>query len=107
MPTSRLCRPLAQNGLWRRRSLRRSRHNPIDLTAYGLLLRPSPYEGAARFRSDLALSHRFTSRQQRNRQPLSPVRNVPARSDYADVIAAVSATKARSPTLVGIIWKSA
>ena len=30
-----------------------------------------------------------------------------ARSDYADVVAAVTATKARSPTLVGIIWKSA
>jgi hypothetical protein len=27
MPTSGLCRPLAQNGLWRRRSLRWSRHN--------------------------------------------------------------------------------
>ena len=43
----------------------------------------------------------------RNRQSLSAVRDVPARSDYADVIAAVIATKARSPTLVGIIWKSA
>src|ERR1700730_8590262 len=27
MPTSGLCRPLAQNGLWRWRSLRWSRHN--------------------------------------------------------------------------------
>jgi hypothetical protein len=27
--------------------------------------------------------------------------------DYADVIAAFIAPKARSPTLVGIIWKSA
>jgi len=26
MPTSGLCRPLAQNGLWRRRSQRWSRH---------------------------------------------------------------------------------
>jgi hypothetical protein len=33
--------------------------------------------------------------------------DVSARSDYADVIAAVTATKGRSPTLVGIIWKSA
>jgi hypothetical protein len=38
MPTSGLCRPLAQNGLWRRRSVRRSRHNPIDLKAHGLFL---------------------------------------------------------------------
>jgi hypothetical protein len=53
------------------------------------------------------LIHRFASRQQRNRQSLSAVRDVPARLDYADVIAAVTATKARSPTLVGIIWKSA
>jgi hypothetical protein len=47
---------------------------------------------SVRFRPDLALSHRFA---------------VPARLDYADVIAPVTATKARSPTLVGIIWKSA
>jgi hypothetical protein len=64
-------------------------------------------EFRVRFRPDLALSHRFASRQQRNRQSLSAVRDVPARLDYADVIAAVTATKARSPTLVGIIWKSA
>jgi hypothetical protein len=64
-------------------------------------------EFRVRFRPDLALSHRFTSRQQRNRQSLSAVRDVPARLDYADLIAAVTATKARSPTLVGIIWKSA
>jgi hypothetical protein len=33
VPTSGLCRPLAQNMLWRQRSLRWSRHNPIDHTA--------------------------------------------------------------------------
>jgi hypothetical protein len=64
-------------------------------------------EFRVRFRPDLALSLRFASRQQRNRQSLSAVRDVPARLIYADVIAAVTATKARSPTLVGIIWKSA
>jgi acetate kinase len=67
----------------------------------------APDHAAARFPPDLALSHRFTSRQQRNWQSLSAVRAVPARSDYADFIAAVTATKARSPMLVGIIWKSA
>jgi hypothetical protein len=60
-----------------------------------------------RFRPDLALSHRFASRQRRNRQSLSAVRDVLARLDYADVLAAVTATKARSPTLIGIVWKSA
>jgi hypothetical protein len=64
-------------------------------------------EFRGRFRPDLALSHRFASRQRRNRQSLSAVRDVPARLDYADVLAAVTATKARSPTLIGIIWKSA
>jgi integrase/recombinase XerD len=38
MPTSGLCRPLAQNELWRWRSLRWSRHNPIGPTAYSLPL---------------------------------------------------------------------